>query len=282
MTYESAPATPVIKKDSNTSLMWSALVVATVALIAAAVALYMELSASASPLDTSTELAIAANSDDEDSNEEQDLFSQPDDLSELITRVQESTVTIRCKSSQGSGWVLELGSPPEDADPEALEIDREFPYEVITNHHVIEECVDTPKRVRAQTGDTEYDAYLYSWDEENDLAIVAISQNVPALDVSPKPEPGWWAMAIGTPYGLEGSISIGNVMNTEVSDIIATTPLNSGNSGGPLVNSRGQVMGTNTWVLIEDDAQDWNVAVGTPALCDTVVLCETDDPLLWE
>lgn len=213
---------------------------------------------------------------------EGDFYAQPADLSALIEKVQRSTVTVRCKKSQGSGWVLDLGAPTDDASAADLEIDRKFPYEVITNHHVIEDCVDSPERVRARAGEEEYDAYLYSWDEENDLAIVAISQEIPNLEISTKPQPGWWAMAIGTPYGLEGSISIGNVMNTEESDIIATTPLNSGNSGGPMVNSRGQVMGTNTWVLVEDDAQDWNVAVGTPALCDVVVECGPESGFTWE
>lgn len=212
---------------------------------------------------------------------EQDLYSPPADLSALIAKVQESTVTIRCKKSEGSGWVIDLGSPSEDADEIYLEIDREFPYEVITNFHVIEDCIDTPKRVRARAGEEEFDAHLYSWDEENDLAIVSISQNVPALEPSSAPQPGWWAMAIGTPHGLEGSISIGNVMNIEGGDVITTTPFNSGNSGGPLVNSRGEVLGTNTWSFVEDYAQNWNVAVGIPALCDEVVRCDDDDEWLW-
>jgi len=139
--------------------------------------------------------------------------------------------------------------------------------------------------VRAQTGPEEFDAYLYSWDEENDLALVSITQDVPHLEVSEKPEPGWWAMAVGTPYGLEGSISIGNVMNLEGFEVYATSPLNSGNSGGPMVNSLGQVMGTSTATLIgDDDPQDWNIAMGIPALCVDIVLCDPteDESWFWE
>ena len=81
-------------------------------------------------------------------------------------------------------------------------------------------------------------------------------------------------MAVGTPYGLEGSVSIGNVMNLDGTDVIATTPLNSGNSGGPMVNSLGEVIGTNTWVRVgTDEPQDWNVAVAHTALCDELVDC---------
>ena len=136
--------------------------------------------------------------------------------------------------------------------------------------------------MKARIGEVEYEARLYSWDADQDLALVAITQSVPALPLSTRPQPGWWAMAVGTPYGLEGSVSIGNVMNTEKNDVVATTPLNSGNSGGPLVNSRGEVMGTNTAVYVEDDAQDWNIAVGSPALCIAIVSCEVGDEFQWE
>lgn len=202
------------------------------------------------------------------------LYNAPADLQALLRTVRQSTVTIECKESQGSGWVIELGSPDPEMDPEGYEIDQEFPVEVITNNHVIEECHDDPTQVRATANGETYDAILYSYDEENDLALVAIKQDVPALELSPKPQPGWWAVAVGTPYGLEGTVSIGNVMNMEGSDIIATTPLNSGNSGGPLINSMGQVMGTNSWVRVgDDDPQDWNVAVAHRALCKELVDC---------
>jgi S1-C subfamily serine protease len=213
-----------------------------------------------------------------------DLYAPPENLGRLIDQVRASTVTILCKDSQGSGWVVSLDGFGDDASEEDLALDRKYPNEVITNHHVIEECVDEPTSVRARAGAEEYDAYLYSWDEENDLALVAITQDVPFLEVSKQPEPGWWAMAVGTPYGLEGSVSIGNVMNIEDFEVYSTSPLNSGNSGGPMVNSRGEVMGTSTATRIgEEDPQDWNIAVGSPALCVEVVLCEGDDTeFFWD
>ena len=151
--------------------------------------------------------------------------------------------------------MIQLGSPDPDSDLEGYEIDQEFPVELITNDHVIEKCHESPRKVRATANGETYEAILYSYDGENDLALVAIKQDVPALDLSPKPEPGWWAVAVG------------NIMNIEGTDVIATTPLNSGNSGGPLINSQGQVIGTNSWVLTgDDDPQDWNVAVAHRAL----------------
>lgn len=206
-----------------------------------------------------------------------DLYSQPADLSALIDRVRESTVVISCGDYFGSGWVIDLGSPGEGASEEDIALDREFPTEVVTNDHVVEQCHDDPRGVTATTGDTTYDAVLYSYDTEDDLALVSIKQVVTALEVSPEPQPGWWAMAIGAPYGIEGSVSLGNVMNLDGADVIMTSPLNSGNSGGPLVNSRGEVMGTNTATKTgEDDPQDWNIAVGTGVLCKELVDCPDD------
>ncbi len=211
-----------------------------------------------------------------------DLFSGPVGLKELINKVQASTVTIYCKDSQGSGWVVDLELSVDVTDDLSVELNEKFPYEVITNHHVIEDCIDTPRKVEAQAGAEVFDAYLYNWDKKNDLALVAISQSVPPLEVSKRPQPGWWAMAVGTPYGLEGSVSVGNVMNTDGDEVISTTPLNSGNSGGPLVNTYGEVIGTNTYVLVGDDAQDWNVAMGIPALCRVVLDCSDDPKFIWD
>lgn len=202
------------------------------------------------------------------------LFQPPADLDRFIDTIQASTVVIECGDAIGSGWVIDLGAPGEDADPEQIRIDEQFPTEVITNHHVIDECVDTPGKVKATANGTTYDAWLYSWDATNDLALVSIKQNVPALLPARKPKPGYWVMAVGSPYGLEGSVSIGNVINTDAGEVITTAPFNAGNSGSPLVNSLGRVVGTSTWSGYGDDyPQDWNVAEGIPLLCKELVDC---------
>ena len=209
-----------------------------------------------------------------------DMFSAPSDLQSVIKRVRESTVTVLCADSQGSGWVLDLGSPEDNAPEEALRLDAEYPYEVITNHHVIESCIASPEAVEVLLGDATYSAYLYSWDKERDLALIGIAESLPALSVSEQPSPGWWAMAVGSPYGLEGSVTIGNVVNVVEQEVISTAALNSGNSGGPLVNAAGQVMGTNSAVLVgEDYPQDWNIAVAIPEICK--VLADCTDSETW-
>lgn len=250
--------------------------VAVGALVVALVASAVAVAASIHARDTNNELSAL-----QESVSQQSLYEAPKDLEKLIATVQASTVVITCKDRYGSGWVIDLGAPAPDATARDKKLDAKYPYEVVTNNHVIKQCHNTPRKVQVTINEKTYGAYLYSWDVKNDLALVAISQKVPALELSAKPQPGWWDMAVGTPYDLVGSVSIGNVMNTDVLEVISTAPLNQGNSGGPLVNSLGQVMGTNSWVMIgKDHPQDWNVAVAVPGLCKEVLQCS--ESLGWK
>lgn len=206
-----------------------------------------------------------------------DFFHAPPNLSQLISHVQKSTMVVTCGDSQGSGWVIALGEVIDTADEETKKIDKMYPGSVITNYHVIEDCVDNRLAVTTSNGEKQYEAILFSTDQENDLAIVSTKLVLPALEISKSPSPGWWSMALGSPFGLEKSISIGNVMNVLEKQIVSTAPINPGNSGGPLVNSFGEVMGTNTWKL--KGADGFNVAKSASLLCEALVNCE--DPI-WE
>jgi S1-C subfamily serine protease len=202
-----------------------------------------------------------------------DYFHTPPNLSQLITRIQKSTMVVTCGESQGSGWVIALGEVIDSADEETKKIDKLYPGSVITNYHVIEDCVGARKSVTTSNGKEQYEAILFSTDKENDLAIVSTKLVLPSLETSKEPKPGWWSMALGSPFGIEKSISIGNIMNVVDQQIISTAPINPGNSGGPLVNSFGEVIGTNTWKL--NGADGINVAKSVQLLCSNLVACTT-------
>lgn len=204
-----------------------------------------------------------------------DFFHAPPNLSQLITHVQKSTMVVKCGNSQGSGWVISLGEVIDTADAETKQIDKMYPGSVITNYHVIEDCVGDRRAVTTSNGSKQYEAILFSTDKQNDLAIVSTKLVLPALEISDVPSPGWWSMALGSPFGLEKSISIGNVMNILENQIVSTAPINPGNSGGPLVNSFGQVMGTNTFKV--RGADGFNVAKSASLLCESLVVCT--DPI---
>ncbi|MDR3174904.1 MAG: Do family serine endopeptidase [Treponema sp.] len=131
-------------------------------------------------------------------------------------------------------------------------------YYVLTNNHVIEGATEISLVV---SDGTEYDAELVGKDERKDLAMVSIktSDNIPvaALGDSDSVRVGDWAIAVGNPLGFMSSVTMGIVSAVgrtggpagNINDFIQTdSSINRGNSGGALVNIRGEVIGINTWI----------------------------------
>ncbi len=132
---------------------------------------------------------------------------------------------------------------------------------VLTNAHVVEK-VDIVSITLADG--TNYDGKVLGSDSITDLALVQVKEeinsNVAPLGDSEKLEVGDWAIALGTPYGLEKTVTLGIIssLHRDINslgfsdkrlDLIQTdAAINPGNSGGPLVNSSGEVIGINTLV----------------------------------
>jgi S1-C subfamily serine protease len=125
---------------------------------------------------------------------------------------------------------------------------------ILTNNHVVAEASDIT--VRFANGQTR-DARVLGTSSGNDLALLKVNnlpENVPvaALGDSGAVQVGDTAVAIGSPFGLEGTVTQGIVsaVNRDYGpqrDLIQTdAPINPGNSGGPLLNARGEVIGINT------------------------------------
>jgi serine protease Do len=129
---------------------------------------------------------------------------------------------------------------------------------IVTNNHVVEGA-DTIQ-VHMQDG-TIMKAELVGRDPKTDLAVIRVKPDKPlptvAFGDSDKLRIGEWVMAIGNPFGLGGSVSLGIVSarNRDINagpydDFIQTdAAINKGNSGGPLFNLEGNVMGINTAIF---------------------------------
>ena len=205
-----------------------------------------------------------------------DGYVQPRNIEKLITKVQDSTVTIFCRPNDpknkggfGSGWAIDLENQQG----------KRFPTTLITNYHVIDECLDGKGKVTvlALFG-KEYQAVIDNWDKENDLASIASALEVTPLKLSEyEPFPGYWVAAIGSADGYEGSVAFGNVLNGTKFEILMTAPLSGGNSGGPLVDNEGNVVGTNTFGQIDEQ---YNGAMSLNALC--VKIMECDEDVFWK
>jgi serine protease Do len=143
-------------------------------------------------------------------------------------------------SSLGSGFVI---------DPSGI---------VVTNNHVIAEADEII--VNFADG-SKLKAELLGRDEKVDLAVLRVKPKAPLKAVnfgdSDKTRVGEWVVAIGNPFGLGGSVTVGvvsarnrNIESSLYDDFIQTdAAINRGNSGGPLFNLQGEVIGINTAIF---------------------------------
>jgi S1-C subfamily serine protease len=200
------------------------------------------------------------------------LYDEPEDLEKFIDKVSESIVAIVCGSSQGTGFAFELTG-----------LDAGFNTFIITNHHVIEDCVKDESALSVTYGGEKAiptKSELYGWDEENDLALLQISATLPTIpDAENYAEPGEWTMAIGNPGPNDGVLynatTFGRIIALEEEYFSYTSAvINPGNSGGPLVNSRGELIGINTFGWVNDKKGLWNIALDSYLRCKVLVDCD--------
>jgi len=157
-----------------------------------------------------------------------------------------------------------FGSPPREEERmykqrsggSGVIVDKEG-Y-ILTNNHVIEGADKV--KVRLNDG-REFTATVKGQDPKTDLAVLHIkAENLPVatLGDSEKLEVGEWAIAIGSPFGLEHTVTVGVISAKGRSglgtgtyeDFIQTdASINPGNSGGPLINIDGEVIGINAMII---------------------------------
>jgi serine protease Do len=146
---------------------------------------------------------------------------------------------------------------------------------ILTNRHVVEGMDQIQVTL---VGGKTYDAKLIGRDARTDVALLKIDpkESLTILDLgdSDQAEVGEWVMAIGNPFGLERSVTVGVVSfkgrgvqlmpNTPIDMIQTDASINPGNSGGPLINSRGQVIGINTLIYTQGAPQSAGVGFAVP------------------
>jgi len=144
---------------------------------------------------------------------------------------------------------------------------------IITNNHVINNAEDIVVRV----GDKEYKAKVLGADPYSDLAVLKIDTNEKFIPVkfgnSDKARVGDWVVAIGNPFGLGGTVTSGiisarnrDINLTRYDDFIQTdASINQGNSGGPLFNLDGDVIGINTAIIAPGQSGSIGIGFAIPS-----------------
>lgn len=174
-------------------------------------------------------------------------------LQAIYEQVNPSVVHIRVRSGRGVFQQESTGSG--------------FVYDsqghIVTNYHVVEGASTI---VVTFADGTESPARIVGVDPDSDLAVVRV--DVPAAQLHPATlgdsgsvRPGQLAIAIGNPFGLEGTMTMGIISAVgrvirpgsrpfSIPNMIQTdAPINPGNSGGPLLDSQGRVIGVNTLIF---------------------------------
>jgi serine protease Do len=146
---------------------------------------------------------------------------------------------------------------------------------VLTNRHV----VDGADEIRVSLPNRRtYDARLIGKDARTDVALIKIDTRDPLtvlpLGDSDQADVGEWVMAIGSPFEMRGTVTVGVISYkgrpmrlqeaTSIEMIQTDAAINPGNSGGPLLNTRGQVIGINTLILTRGSAQSAGVGFAVP------------------
>ncbi len=151
---------------------------------------------------------------------------------------------------------------------------------IVTNNHVIANAEDIIVRVN----DKEFKAKVIGADPYMDIAVLKVQSNEKLIPVkfgdSDKARVGDWAVAIGNPFGLGGTVTAGiisarnrDINLTRYDDFIQTdASINQGNSGGPLFNLRGDVIGINTAIIAPGQSGSIGIGFAIPANAASTVI----------
>ena len=147
---------------------------------------------------------------------------------------------------------------------------------ILTNNHVVEGATKVEVNFLGEETDVYHEAKIVGRDPLTDSALIQlIEKKSDLIEVkfgdSAQMQPGDWVMAIGNPFGLAHTVSVGVISATARSfpiaeqrfaDVLQTdAAINPGNSGGPLLNARGEVVGINT-AIYTDSRQQGNIGIG--------------------
>jgi putative serine protease PepD len=150
--------------------------------------------------------------------------------------------------------------------------------DVVTNFHVVAEAFNAgDAAVHLRQGDVTIEGTITQVEPSEDVAIVHIAEQFPALEVAlARPQLGEMVMAVGSPLGLGGSVSLGVVSgfrSLEGADYIQfSAAISPGNSGGPVLDRHGSVVAIAAAKFTGTGVEGLSLAIPVQTVC-TMVSC---------
>jgi S1-C subfamily serine protease len=188
----------------------------------------------------------------------------PPDVAALVVKAKASIFTVLAGQFLGTGFAYQTDVPA--------------PYKtgILTNEHVIDSATFTGgPSVFVTQGSKRLSAKLAAWDTQRDVALLYVTDSfapfVSAESQGHSPQVGDFVVAIGNPYGLSGSTTTGVISKFYKGFIQTDAAVNPGNSGGPLLNRYGEVVGIVSYTLTQ--AQNINFAIPISSACKEVLTC---------
>lgn len=177
---------------------------------------------------------------------------------EVANRVRTSVFTIVGNNGRGSAWVA------------GAEEGRSL---LVTNKHVVGPQARLGDTVTVVREEVRLEGEVIRIDGDRDLAVVAVEADIPPLGLAQDlPEVGAPVLVVGSPLGLEQSVVTGVVSALRDDHIQISAPLNPGNSGGPVVDGRGDVIGVAVLRVGDEQTQAIGLAIPAAEVC-TVIAC---------
>lgn len=206
------------------------------------------------------------------------LFLPPEDLGGLIADVKDISVTVSCADGSGTGWVIDTQATPIIRPSVRKDYGPEYQTTVVTAEHVISDCRKDGRQVRVRIGETSMPAVLMSWDKDRDVATVGIEMPREGARPFTFTPDGSWAMTVGAPLDDVLVPTIGQVVHDDGYDLYLHLTSRPGNSGGPVVNARGDVIGTIGGTILDEETDapvGWSYAAPVEALCEKLFTCSS-------
>jgi len=172
----------------------------------------------------------------------------------VVAHAKDSLVDVWCGNSGGTGVAIEMPIPDQ------------YKTGILSAAHVFEECKKN-ETIKVIYEGRDYRGYLAGKDPEGkigdlskqtDLALIYVKFAMPALAPAPEAHVGDWAIVMGDPYDHINYASFGIVTDVQKDQYGTDAATNHGNSGGPLLDSAGRVLGIMSYGELHEDQFEGN------------------------